>query len=391
MPPESGTQARAMPSHGILNDGGRGLPAKAPAGGPDPTGEPVGPRGGVRHLRQRQAALLLEPSCRSPVQAGQDAFAGQHRDRHDTLPLGRHQRQRHGGRPQRDPRVDVQVLAGQPDHRRDQIGQSLAAGIRGVVVDVAGEGGQQRVGAGGVVAPALTSQQRGQFHEAGTRAGAAVLAWRQDREQVGRLNVLLGHAGPQAASGLGPGKSALFPTATPAQAALRLCAPGPCSWPCRQAPSGYLLGCRVISLWCSWPATKKPPADGASDTGELVPQPVSRVVRLLARRPARLSGRKLAKLPAPPGLSAASLTNQTADLPSHRDPPYSRYTQAHCRSTDSALGPPPQFALAITLDPEAAALPSTRNRPRTAVHHGCRPAAEGGKRWGVRLQTFVPR
>jgi len=33
------------------------------------------------------------------------------------------------------------------------------------------------------------------------------------------------------------------------------------------------------------------------------------------------------------------ITSQTADLPSHRDLPYSRHTQAHCRSTDSTLGP----------------------------------------------------
>ena len=35
--------------HGILNDGRRGLPAKALVGGPDPAGELVGPFGGVRH------------------------------------------------------------------------------------------------------------------------------------------------------------------------------------------------------------------------------------------------------------------------------------------------------------------------------------------------------
>src|SRR5918994_442621 len=52
--------------HGILHDGGRGLPAKALAGGPDPAGEPVGPLGGLRHLRQDQTALLLETSYRSP-------------------------------------------------------------------------------------------------------------------------------------------------------------------------------------------------------------------------------------------------------------------------------------------------------------------------------------
>jgi len=35
-----------------------------------------------------------------------------------------------------------------------------------------------------------------------------------------------------------------------------------------------------------------------------------------------------------------SITSQTA-VYLHRDPPYGRHTQAHCTSTDSALGPPP--------------------------------------------------
>ena len=39
------------PLHGIPHDGGRRLAAKALVGGPDPAGEPVGPRGGVRHVR----------------------------------------------------------------------------------------------------------------------------------------------------------------------------------------------------------------------------------------------------------------------------------------------------------------------------------------------------
>ena len=67
----------------------------------------------------------------------------------------------------------------------------MAAGVGGVVVDVTGERDQQRVGAGGVVASALAGEQGGQFHEAGTRAGVAVLAWSEDGEQVWRLDVVV--------------------------------------------------------------------------------------------------------------------------------------------------------------------------------------------------------
>ena len=110
-----------------------------------------------------------------------------------TLPLGRHHQQPWWP-PLRAIRASMcrsSPVSPSPDHRRDQLGQPLAAGVGGVVVDVASDRGQQRVGAGGVVAPALAGEQRGQFHEAGTRAGVAVLAWREDREQVWRLAFLV--------------------------------------------------------------------------------------------------------------------------------------------------------------------------------------------------------
>jgi hypothetical protein len=47
-----------------------------------------------------------------------------------------------------------------------------------------------------------TAVGRSQFHEARTRAGAAVLAWREDREQLGRLNTVV-HEGPQGSFGPG--------------------------------------------------------------------------------------------------------------------------------------------------------------------------------------------
>jgi len=70
--------------------------------------------------------------------------AGQDGDRHHLLPLGGHHRQRRRGAAQRDQRVQVRVVAGQPDHRRDQPGQPLPVGIGGAVVDLPGERGQHR-------------------------------------------------------------------------------------------------------------------------------------------------------------------------------------------------------------------------------------------------------
>jgi hypothetical protein len=101
------------------------------------------------------------------------------------------------------------------------------------------------------------------------------------------------------------------------------------------------------------------------------------VVRLLAVPGAAL-GSQLGEAASTARRSALHpITSQTADLPSHRGPPYSRHTQAHCRSTDSTLRPPPQSVLAITLDREPPALLSTRIIPRTAVRPGRRLAAGG--------------
>ena len=102
--------------------------------------------------------MTHEAFPRFPIQAGQDAFAGQDRDRHDPLALGGHHRERQYGRAQSDAGVDVQVVSGQADHGRDQGGESWATGVRGVVIDVSGGGGEQRVGTCRVIAPALTSE-----------------------------------------------------------------------------------------------------------------------------------------------------------------------------------------------------------------------------------------
>jgi len=122
--------------------------------------------------------------------------AGQDGDRHHLLPLGGHHRQRRRGAAQRDQRVQVRVVAGQPDHRRDQPGQPLPVGIGGAVVDLPGERGQQRVRAAGMITPALPGQERRQLYEAGTPPGVSVLPAGQDRQQLGQVNVVTGHESP---------------------------------------------------------------------------------------------------------------------------------------------------------------------------------------------------
>ena len=79
------------------------------------------------------------------------------------------------------------VVARQADHRRDQLGEMPAVVVGRVVVDEPRHGRQQRMGAAGMVAPSLAGEVGGHLHEAGPLAGAAVLAPRQDRHEVGRI------------------------------------------------------------------------------------------------------------------------------------------------------------------------------------------------------------
>jgi hypothetical protein len=89
----------------------------------------------------------------------------------------------------------------------------MAAGVGGVVVDVADDRGQQRVGAGGMVTPARAGEQGCEFHAAGP-VRIAVPAWRGSGTGLA-AEPLDGHEGPTAASGLVPPKSASLPTVTP--------------------------------------------------------------------------------------------------------------------------------------------------------------------------------
>ena len=170
--------------------------AKGFRGDRNVAGEAAGPLGGVRDLSQRPLALLLQPTGRPPVQSRQHALTRQHRHRHDLLPLGRHHRQRRPRAPQRDPRVQMQIVPGEPDHRRDQPGQPRPAGIGGVVIDIASDGSQQRVRTGRVITPALTRQIRRQLHKARALARAAMLAPRQNRDQLGRISPGTRHGTP---------------------------------------------------------------------------------------------------------------------------------------------------------------------------------------------------
>ena len=80
--------------------------------------------------------------------------------------------------PERDLHVHVRIVAGQPDHRRNQPDQLTATGIRGVVVDQARQACQQRMGARRMIAPSRSGEVRDQFHEARALARAPVLASR---------------------------------------------------------------------------------------------------------------------------------------------------------------------------------------------------------------------
>ena len=87
----------------------------------------------------------------------------------------------------------MQILAGQPDHRRDQPRQLGPAGVGGVVVDIAGERGQQRMRAGRVVTPSLSRQIRCQLHETRALARTAMVAPRQNRDQLRHRSLVTGH------------------------------------------------------------------------------------------------------------------------------------------------------------------------------------------------------
>ena len=98
----------------------------------------------------------------------------------------------------------MQILAGQPDHRRNQPGQLRPPGIGGVVVDIARHRRQQRVRAGRAIAPPLPGQIRRQLHETRARARAAVLAPRQHRDQLGRTSLVTRHRHLHRIRGPGP-------------------------------------------------------------------------------------------------------------------------------------------------------------------------------------------
>ena len=80
--------------------------------------------------------------------------------------------------------VDVGVVAGQADHRRDQLDELAPAGVGRVVVDQPGQRGEQRMGAGRMVAPPLAGQVGGQLHEAGAALRVAMPAAGKNRHVI---------------------------------------------------------------------------------------------------------------------------------------------------------------------------------------------------------------
>jgi hypothetical protein len=136
----------------------RGIPVEARRTAPDLARAAAGPVRGVRNLRQRPAAPLLEAAGRPPVEDVQYALSRQNRDRQDALPVSRGDGQRRRCGPERDLHVHARIVAGQPDHRRNQPGQLAAAGIRGVGVDPARKAGQQRMGARRMIAPSRSGE-----------------------------------------------------------------------------------------------------------------------------------------------------------------------------------------------------------------------------------------
>ena len=183
----SGTQASAMPWTDEPHRARRGVPLEAlhgDAGPADerarPTSPPAAPtRGPARLAGSRSSTGRPSSSARTQSALSTDTASTFCRS------VGRH-RQRGGGAAEGDPGVHPGVVAGEADDLRDQHGQLVPVLVRGGVVDVPGEVGEQRMGAAGVVAPPLAGQHGGHLHEAGALAAVPVLAAGQDRQQLGR-------------------------------------------------------------------------------------------------------------------------------------------------------------------------------------------------------------
>ena len=80
------------------------------------------------------------------------------------------------------------VVAGQADHVWDQRQQLRALRVRQGVVDESGQRAQRRVGACGVIAPALARQVRRRLHEACALARVAVSSGGQHGKDVGQCS-----------------------------------------------------------------------------------------------------------------------------------------------------------------------------------------------------------
>src|SRR5688500_17050243 len=81
----------------------------------------------------------------------------------------------------------MRVVAGEPDHRWNQLGEARPPLDGGVIVDQTCDGCQQWVGARRMIAPSLTGKVGRQLHKTGALTGVAVLSSREHRKHVGQI------------------------------------------------------------------------------------------------------------------------------------------------------------------------------------------------------------
>ena len=174
---------------GGLGDPGQGrlhdrrcapLAEAAPVGGAE-LDELPGPVPRVGRVVERSPGPRVDARLAEP---GQVPLAVEQADGRDPLPCLRHHRERGEGGLPGDPRVAARVVGVEPDHVRDQPRDPGPRLVVEQVVDPAGHRRQQRMGARGMVGPALPGEVGRELHEAGTLARVAVLAPREDGHVV---------------------------------------------------------------------------------------------------------------------------------------------------------------------------------------------------------------
>src|SRR5215203_1404381 len=163
-----------------------GLPAEGRWPGTDLTGEAAGPLRRFGHCPEHALTVWRETVPPAPVDSCQHPFADQDRDREDPLSIGRRDWQRDCRAAEADQGVDVQVVAGQPDHSWNQLGQLWAPLVGGVVVNQTRHRCQQRMRAHRMIAPSLTGKVGHQLHETRALTGVAMLSGESSGSMSGK-------------------------------------------------------------------------------------------------------------------------------------------------------------------------------------------------------------